>query len=138
MRFPEKGIIGTGVGFLLVTTVSMCGGGQTNRMAGRVGGPFFGEKATCAAERKKSRTLEESREGMREGMCVVVWDEEVKIYLYMKAEETKITGKILKVKEQKYRSYKKVAVLERRNISPRMGGKNGAGLPVEVRLAEAL
>lgn len=56
----------------------------------------------------------------------------------MKAEETKITGKILKVKEQKYRSYKKVAVLERRNISPRMGGKNGVGLPVEGRLAEAL
>lgn len=45
-------------------------------MAGRVGGPC-GEKAVCAAERKKSRTLDESREGM----CVVVWDEEVKIYL---------------------------------------------------------
>lgn len=42
---------------------------------------MLGEKATCAAERKESRTLEESREGMREGMCVVVWDKEVKNYL---------------------------------------------------------
>lgn len=42
---------------------------------------MLGEKTMCAAERKKSRTLEESREGMREGICVVVWDEEVKIYL---------------------------------------------------------
>ncbi|KAH0517626.1 40S ribosomal protein S20 [Microtus ochrogaster] len=31
-----------------------------------------------------------------------------------------------------------MAVLERRDISPRIGGKNGAGLPVDMRLEEAL
>lgn len=35
------------------------------------------EKAVCAAERTNSRTLEE----LREGMCVVAWDEEAKICL---------------------------------------------------------
>lgn len=45
----------------------------------------------------------------------------------MKAEETKITGEILKVKEQKDRRYRKIAVLERGTSLPGWEARMGPG-----------
>lgn len=122
------------VGFLLVTAASMCEGGQANTMAGKVGGPCLGERLGILQREWEAEQWR--RQETR--ICVVVWlGSGVKRWRVFVNESWGDKDSWWSFRSQKDgRSYEKIAVVKKRDISPRMGGKNGAGLLVEVRREE--